>query len=1276
MKKILLALTALAALLQVTSCSKELDNPSADGPKVKATFTVQLPNGVDTKAAISDGLTATELKFYAYDKNNKHLELDQTVTVSGRTASITAELVKGIKYQFVFWAQKPGQYTSGIDAATGTLTISPADMMNSDAWDAFYWHEPLAEVTGSFTKNIVLKRPFAQINVGAPVTLNDATPPARTGGDFYAAAKSGLAIDATLTTAYTVKAYTKMNLLDGAVSGMEDTPVAMTAVAHPDEFLTVSDTRFDYAAMAYVLAPAADGTTVDLVLKLNTKQNGADVELTRSVPNVPIRRNYRTNILGRIFTVDGNFNITVDQNFYHEAYDDSNVPDYFPEANSIDAANALFADKINGVTLKMDEGVSGTLTLPNVSDDVYLNILGDFTDDKITIEYGGDAHPASLYIYAPQLFELSGNLADTHVVINPYSHIDQGTLYVSNGTLVIKPKAYYGRLVMMQGSLLVEAEAKIDTARIDKSVKILDADKPLDERAKVAIEEDATVIKLVIEDLSGNATIKGKVDSVSVSRTAEPGETAADTPKVDIAGTATVETVEQKDDAGITIAGDAKVEEVIADNPSKVDGEGASNVEFLIMNEAMLTDAVEAQLAKMKIGDNFTITRGYTIDFSTDLNLNHYTISADATNTSAFPNSRAFKFAGTEAINIKIHGGEIKLLDNNIYGPFRMDNSNADIVLDSLTLNNKMAYGLGIKIVKAKSLALSNSTINSVIGGCIEQGTNCPLTITNCTFNQTELDTDHPWISAGVAVSYGGELTVESGNFSAYRTLYLYSSGGTINVSGGSFEGRDAVISVDNNNWEPGYAGGSFINISDGSFDGPIFVSGWGAATPAPVAALNISGGTFTNSTNNTMFHASNGTISITGGSFSENPSAYVAYGYEAVYNEQTNYWNVQEKKVVWNQTTDVYYPELAPALTAAANNDSLVVLRNCAVVSHIDLTKSVKLNLNGKTITNEVSSARMIDLNNSSITLKVYNGKLYTNPTNTPNSYGFFRLQNSGQNLILKNVDMEGATNAAALLRFNQYFQTIEVSDCSITMLDNPYRQALVAKNGSGNTLKMTNVEIVNNSTCVQDYSVVSMEGQNCEFTNVSYSGEKCPTGFYTGNATFTDCSIQTQSEGSLNISPSYPWLASTLATSLGQAMTVNSGSYEGYYCVYLFSSGGTINIEGGSFVGTNTAVYVDNNTWEPGYAASSVINISGGSFDGPIRVNGWGKADPAPVAALNISGGTFTNSTNYTMFNASNGTISITGGSFSEDPSAYVADGYEATQEGDVWTVSAIEI
>lgn len=312
MRKLIYTLAGLTAFAMLASCSKVVDSTVSSGGKVQATFNVSLPDGVTTKA-ISDGLAATELLFMAYDKNNNHLDLDQTVAVSGLTATVSVDLVKGVQYHFVFWAQTPGQYTSKLSSDKKTLIISPAEMMNSDAWDAFYWHEPLAEVTGAFTKEVTLKRPFAQINVGAPVILDDEDN--RIGGDFYAASKSGLKIDATLTTAYTLKAYTTLNLLDGTVSNMDDTAIAMTAVSHPDEFLTVSETRYDYAAMAYVLAPVDEGTTVNLELQLNTTQNDTAVNLTRTVANVPIRRNYRTNILGRVFTVEGNFNITVDEDF-------------------------------------------------------------------------------------------------------------------------------------------------------------------------------------------------------------------------------------------------------------------------------------------------------------------------------------------------------------------------------------------------------------------------------------------------------------------------------------------------------------------------------------------------------------------------------------------------------------------------------------------------------------------------------------------------------------------------------------------------------------------------------------------------------------------------------------------------------------------------------------------------------------------------------------------------------------------------------------------------
>ena len=251
--KLLYTLAGLSALAMLASCNKEAEPSATAGDQVKASFTVSLPSvDLDTKT-ISDGAQAAELLFMAYDQAGQHLDLDQTVTVTGYTATVTANLVKGVKYQFVFWAQKPGQYTSMLATDKLSLTINPADMMNLDDWDAFYWHEPVAEVTGAFSKDIVLKRPFAQLNVGAPVTLDESDN--RTGGDFYAASKSAILIDANLTTSYTITVPNKLNLLDGTVDGSAS--VAMTAVAHPGEFLTVDDVKYDYAAMAYVLATDA-----------------------------------------------------------------------------------------------------------------------------------------------------------------------------------------------------------------------------------------------------------------------------------------------------------------------------------------------------------------------------------------------------------------------------------------------------------------------------------------------------------------------------------------------------------------------------------------------------------------------------------------------------------------------------------------------------------------------------------------------------------------------------------------------------------------------------------------------------------------------------------------------------------------------------------------------------------------------------------------------------------------------------------------------------------
>ena len=204
-----------------------------------------------------------------------------------------------------------------------------------------------------------------------------------------------------------------------------------------------------------------------------------------------------------------------------------------------------------------------------------------------------------------------------------------------------------------------------------------------------------------------------------------------------------------------------------------------------------------------------------------------------------------------------------------------------------------MAYGLGIKLVSAKSLVMEGCTVNSVVGGGLEQNYACPVTIHDCEFDQTELDTQHPWISSAVSVCYNGVITVDSGSYSGHTAAFVFSSGGTINISGGTFVGRDAAINVENNTWEPGYAASSQVNVTGGTFTGPLKVSGWGGAGTSPVSALNISGGTFTADPGK-LFYTNPGTINITGGTFSEDPSAYVAEGYSAIDNGDGT-WTVIE---------------------------------------------------------------------------------------------------------------------------------------------------------------------------------------------------------------------------------------------------------------------------------------------------------------------------------------------------------------------------------------------
>lgn len=143
---------------------------------------------------------------------------------------------------------------------------------------------------------------------------------------------------------------------------------------------------------------------------------------------------------------------------------------------------------------------------------------------------------------------------------------------------------------------------------------------------------------------------------------------------------------------------------------------------------------------------------------------------------------------------------------------------------------------------------MENVTINTENGGCIEVGGQ-EVTLINCNFTQTNLGNPQ-WNSTALAVSNGGKLTVRGGTYNGIvAAAYVYTSGGTINLESGTFVGETVALKADNSD----SFFSSIINVSGGEYKGTFSIGN-------TKADLNITGGTFDN-----------------------DPSAYVEEGYKTV---------------------------------------------------------------------------------------------------------------------------------------------------------------------------------------------------------------------------------------------------------------------------------------------------------------------------------------------------------------------------------------------------------
>ena len=313
MKKILLFASALAGLFLAGSCQRENLEPQADK---QVTFTIEAPAAMQTKA-IADGKNVDQLIYEVWITGQS-----QNVTdLSGATrlyqaatqmapaadgkvkATITLDLVNDQNFTVLFWAQKEGlnvYNTSWLNAVTYTNTAANAYSANDNRLDAFYGKAFVSDGQTA-TPTVTLKRPFAQVNL---CTLNSKDAAQTSDNYNISLVSSKMRLDAVPTT---------FNVATSAVSNYIAMEFAANTVpSGDDEMIKVNDKEYYYAGMNYVFA----GANIVLTYDIQTKLNGTvDANVNNTIQNVPLKENYRTNIVGNLLTSKVDYEIIVDAEF-------------------------------------------------------------------------------------------------------------------------------------------------------------------------------------------------------------------------------------------------------------------------------------------------------------------------------------------------------------------------------------------------------------------------------------------------------------------------------------------------------------------------------------------------------------------------------------------------------------------------------------------------------------------------------------------------------------------------------------------------------------------------------------------------------------------------------------------------------------------------------------------------------------------------------------------------------------------------------------------------
>lgn len=330
MKKAILTLFVMTALFASCTTEKELMDTTET---MEAQFDLKVES-IPMTRAISDGSGATQLMYGVFKDDGelifkKEVIDNVTALLTDEGYSMSVPLAKGQSYKIVFWAQNPEckAYTISDDMQ---LEVDYEGINNDESRDAFYCVKSF-KAEANKTVEVVLKRPFAQVNVG-----------------IYQFEKEWVTdhgMDIAQSAARINGVPNKLDMLTGEASGSVDIEYSLSEI--PEETLNVdvdedgNSESYYYLSMSYLLA-SEEETSHKMSFTFADAKGESPSYFSEGLDKITVQRNWRTNIVGQILTGSIRFNIKIDPFYEGEVINSGGLYYNFSENTNIEDMDFAF----------------------------------------------------------------------------------------------------------------------------------------------------------------------------------------------------------------------------------------------------------------------------------------------------------------------------------------------------------------------------------------------------------------------------------------------------------------------------------------------------------------------------------------------------------------------------------------------------------------------------------------------------------------------------------------------------------------------------------------------------------------------------------------------------------------------------------------------------------------------------------------------------------------------------------------------------------------------